>query len=356
MQAEDRILDPRESSDFKGQSFSGFKASEVVKKLRQACEDRSVEEACYWTAELVCAGHFVKLWETLTIIVGERHAVSSPRTPILFAIRFADFKKIVESGFGGQELELRNSPMVRKIFSEITVLLCTSKRQHALQAVTISPKKDFDLTNLSRRLEAPNTEFAKPVFRNGDPQELFVAINELCFHLQPPHVSGVSACYWAEWISAFAKHCSANKRKIKALTRSSIPVPDSMNTDPIWMVWEAIQRAARAKGDMSLRVIDSLLALYCIRYTAGVRQRRRPLLYAAISIATQTIDFSVPVMSDPAAIQTMVTKALSVYRQVRKNEVTHISTREGGRTNREKTAEKLMKMREIMDEKARRPQ
>ena len=343
-----RIYDTRCAKEFRGMSFSGFKLGQVVKKLQQAFADRSIESACFWTAELVCAGHFVKLWETIAIATASRHATASPRVPILASAHFDAFKRIVQSGYEGQELELRNTPSIRSIFAEIAAVLCTTKRQHSIPPIKIRPDTDFDMSVMSGRLEAPNTSFASTVFQEGDPQELFVAVNELCYQLDYKQSNCVSGCYWIEWMVAFVKHCaSKGGSALRVKPRSFAHVPDSFHQDPIWISWEAILAHGKHRGAQTIRALESLLGLYCIRYTSGCKQRRMPLLYAAVSLVTSDVDFTVPAAADPTAIKNIVSKAVvAPYKEMKKHEM---GAKEGNlrtptQTNRQKTSERLQRM------------
>ena len=329
-------------------SFSGFKVGQVVKKLQQALADRSVEDACFWTAELVCAGHYVKLWETIALAAASRHATASPRVPILASAHFGAFKRIVQSGYDGQELDLRNAFDIRSMFAEIVAVLCTTKRQHPTPSIKIRPGTDFDMSVMSSRLEAPNTSFASDVFQEGDPQELFVAVNELCYQLHYRQSNCVSGCYWIEWIVAFVKQCaSKGGSALQIKPRSFANVPEAFHQDPIWIPWEAILLHGKHRGAQTIRALESLLGLYCIRYTGGCKQRRMPLLYAAVSLVTSDVDFTVPAAADPGAIKNIVSKAvLAPYKEMKKHEV---GARDGGaraptRTNRQKTSERLQRM------------
>ena len=108
-----------------------------------------------------------------------------------------------------------------------------------------------------------------------------------------------------------------------------------------------MRKAAALRGPLHARGTDALLTLYGIRYTAGSRKRRRHILYAAVSYATEDIDFSVPLASDPQAIRNIVAKASSVYRGIKKNEVPAgpgEAKSIGARTNRDRTAERLMRL------------
>ena len=48
------INDIRDSSDFRGVSFSNYKRSEVKKRLIDSLLSKNIEPACYWCAELLC--------------------------------------------------------------------------------------------------------------------------------------------------------------------------------------------------------------------------------------------------------------------------------------------------------------
>ncbi len=57
------INDIRTSTQFRGFSFSNFKKIEVRKQMIENMKKGKVEPACYWCAELVCAGHYLDVWD-----------------------------------------------------------------------------------------------------------------------------------------------------------------------------------------------------------------------------------------------------------------------------------------------------
>ena len=52
-------------NDFKATTFSKFKLTEVKKQLIDNMLKENIEQSCYWSAELVCSGHFPELWDCI---------------------------------------------------------------------------------------------------------------------------------------------------------------------------------------------------------------------------------------------------------------------------------------------------
>ena len=130
--------------------------------------------------------------------------LGNPKLPVYMDMRFQTFKEILQNGYLGQEIRLRNNEKIRRLFAEIISILCLSKKKNSLDSIRIE-KNDFHMSNITHKLKADNVLYAKSVFRNQDPKELFIAINELAYHLSNNSRNMISACYWVEWVMEFEK-------------------------------------------------------------------------------------------------------------------------------------------------------
>ncbi|NBY39791.1 MAG: hypothetical protein EBQ66_02510, partial [Flavobacteriia bacterium] len=107
------INDVRKSTEFKGESFSKYKKSEVRAQLIQNMTKGKIEPACYWAAELVCAGHYMELWEIILHYVGKHIHLGNPKIVYYLEMRFQIFRNIIHEGHYITELHLRNSDKIR---------------------------------------------------------------------------------------------------------------------------------------------------------------------------------------------------------------------------------------------------
>ena len=346
------INDIRKQEEFRGISFSKYKKTAVKKELLNSMIEEKIEHACYWTTELICAGHFLDIWEVILSYIGKYVHEANPKIPLYVNMRFGDFKKIMGNGYVGNELTLRNNNTLRELFAELISILSFSKTSHPFDSVKIKKESDFDLTIITSKLKAPSVGYGQPIFMKEDPKELYIAINEFCYHISKDSKNVLLSCYWFEWMIEFESICKKKKEVCKAERRSFVGVQEKYQKDIVWIVWDAIfyevgKEKRQTTKSLQLKMMNALFSLFCLRYSSGTKKKRRFLVYFAISMLTRNYDFQIPIieLEQKEKVQEIVKKINKIYKQVKQNEVSpetgYLFNGLKEQTNLEKTIAKL---------------
>lgn len=319
------IDDLRLTPAFKGTTFSGFKKTEVRKQLLQNMLRGKIEPACYWAAELICAGQFMDLWENIFHFMAKHVHLGNVKLPIYLEKRYRIFNNIVDQKMFANEIELRNKSEIRRLFAEVVCILTLSSRKPSFESVKILRKEEFDITLMGDKLKADRADYATSLFEEKDPRELLIPINEFVYEIQVRQNMAV-AWYWIEWIIDFDVLCKSQKRKTRIVNRP-YPVDAKYRGDLIWLVWDALKKVQeiRFPGTSSFvrTVLDALLYLFCCRYSSGSSKKRRYLLYMAVEVLTEPIDTSVEILlpAHKATLSNVVEQIDQVvYKQIKRSE------------------------------------
>jgi len=298
----DIIQDIRKEELFKVTTFSKYQRVAVKKELLTSLSKGKLEPSCYWTIEFICSGLFMDLWEVILQFYGKHIHVANPKLPLYIELKFMKFKQIVTES-PVSELELRNNIEIRKLMIELISILCLSNKHHSYDKVQVN-QEDFNI--LTERLKAPNIQFVDKQFKQGDPKELFIPFNEFAYMLQQKNTLG--ACYWVEWILHFL-----SKKKCECVPRE-FPKPK----DPIWILWEIL---LDIQSPLLQKILKALLQLFCIKYTPASKEKRRFLLYYAVSLHCENINTDVDIISNKPLIDTVYDKTSFMYKNIKKHEI-----------------------------------
>ena len=310
------INDIRTPGQFAGITFSKYKKTIVKEQLIKSMVNGKVEPACYWAAELICAGHYMELWEDILHYVGKYIHLGNPKLASYLEMRYVIFRNIMSQGLYVSELDLRNSTKIRGLFAEIICILSLSNKKNSFESIKINRSEEFDMTQMTERLKAPNIHFIDDIFQKKDPKEIFIPINEFAYCISSECANMRNACYWIEWIIEFEILCRNKKSPCFCERRTDIPVDKKMQRDIIWLVWDCLLTRSSNIGNLFIeKTMKSLFSLFCIKYTSGTSKRRRYLLYYAVALLTEPVSTGIELIQNKEIVQNVVSKIHEIYKQ-----------------------------------------
>lgn len=351
------INDIRVERDFKGISFSSYKLTEVKTILLKCLDGCKIEEACYWSAEIVCAGHYKELFDLVIYYYSKFIHIANPKLANYLDMRIRSIIDIIRS-YGSLELASRNSGKIRRLVCEMMLLLCNTKKKYIMSDIKVTGD-NLDLVSIRDKMKAPKVSYLSEVFSNEeDPKEIYIPINELCYQLSREGGDTAAACYWIEWVMEWSKKCRKNSIKVSIGRRvfSDLSINSKDQKDIIWMLWECILKEVSTRNNILLtRVINSMLYLFSVRYSTAVYMKRRYLLYAAITL----LHMPITVLNEPLLTEEtkelveIVTKNIdSVYKQIKSNEhspnTDYLFNGLDKRSNLEKSLKKLEMLNSVI--------
>ena len=339
------INDKRNISDFKNITFSKYKKSEAKKELIKCIISQKIEHACYWSAEFICAGHFLYLWEIIFLCLSKNIHIGNPKLPIYINMRLENFKNILNNGYSDNIIKLRNNEKIRFLFCEIIAILCFSKKKNSFDVPKIK-ENDFNFFNLTDKLSAKNKKLGYNVFNNEDPNEIFVAINEFAWNISTKIKDNYKANYWLEWILEYHKLCKKKKQEKKCFRRQ-YPVEGKYQLNMIWIIWDVLFSEAKKRNNGIIKIIEALKDIFCVKYSSGTNTKRKFIIYNAISLLTESYELTTPIIKDKSMVEKIKNQIDKIYVQIKKNEIkpdTDYLFNNSINSNVEKTINKLDKL------------
>ena len=100
-----------------------------------------------------------------------------------------------------------------------------------------------------------------------------------------------------------------------------MPVESKYQKDMIWIVWDIILAEAKQNPGLS-KIINALLNLFCLKYKDSSKNKRKLLIYYAISLLTESYDTTLPIVNNTNLVENMKKNSDEIYKQIKKNEIT----------------------------------
>ncbi len=326
------IIDTREESAFKSLTFSNYRKGDVTKELSICLMSNNYEQCHYWCAELICSGHFEELWDTLISFAGKHINLGNPKLPIYMQMRVDLFRDIARKN-RDSDIALRNNMKVRRLFAEVIGVLVTSKNRLCAQRVKVCTSVgEYDLMNMASKLKAPDVSFVKGIFKDDDPKELYIAVNEMGYHLSNLSNDAVEACYWLEWMLEYESQTCKRKDKCVCARRVSESIAEKYQTDIIWLIWDillcygstssasSVNKNKAVSSSTKTKIVRALCSLFSLRYNSRMKSRRIQLLYFAISIITSSYIENIEIIENKTLINSYADNADLIYKELKKQE------------------------------------
>jgi hypothetical protein len=273
-------------------------------------------------AELICAGHYKDVWETIFLFVAKNIHLANPKLVVYVEKRYQIFRNIMNQGFYTSELDLRNNKVIRTLFAEVIATISLSEKKQSFETIKIDKTEEFDITQLSERLIAPSIKYIENIFRKDDPKELFIAFNELAYCVSQEKQNMAIACYWIEWLIEYDNICKNKKNPCVCENRNQYEVDKKYKTDFIWIVWEILENAlVKKENPFLMKIFSSIVSIFCVKYSGNATcKKRKYLLYFAVSLITEHVPTNVEIVTKKEVVSVVVEKIDQIYKQIKKNE------------------------------------
>jgi hypothetical protein len=299
------INDRRTLLDFKLATIGGYPKGKVLSVLDKCLAQQKIEEAIYWSFQLLCSGIVNSLWDKLVFFIAKNTNIYNPLISEWLYQKTLVWNNITSNDLYKKNnvLNLRNHPTIRNMITEIIVLASLSKPRK-LETLPKIEKSDFIITNFKSKLESSDMSLTHSIFKDEDPKEVRIASTEIAHHLLGGNI--VRALYWLNWILTWEalnikkySKFDCNMRTGGFFNSNSI-IPVKCNRNVIWLIWTIIENIKHKKttGSSNLEVVmRSLWELFILNYTSGSRNRRLVFIIWAMSYLCNPIDWSVPTIT-----------------------------------------------------------
>jgi hypothetical protein len=153
-------------------------------------------------------------------------------------------------------------------------------------------------------LKAPNVSYIQHYFKNGDPKEYYIPLNELMYHLKETK-NKMDIFYWIEWIIAYDALLLKNKKQLQCVKRDF-----AVNTNIVWIIWEILL-------SFDKQPIESLLHLFSIKYKNN--KKKKCILHLCVMYIITKVDYNIPILE--SGLKNMEENITIAFEKIKKKEI-----------------------------------
>ena len=315
---ENNIIIKDTRTKFKSTTFSNYKKAQVLKKLTHAIYYQKIEEAFFWTCELMCTNLYLDLWNIYFIFTCKHIHIDNPKLPIYINKKFKDFRILAENI--SNDYELRNNNEIRLLFCSLTLILSLSNKYTILD--DLNYKFNFQIENIYENLKAPNLKYIDFIYKQHDPKEFIIPFNELIYHLKDTK-NKIDINYWINWIIHYDALCNSKKKHLLCVQRDNfICKNEKQSKNIIWILWDIILKLSNHKSIQIKEIIKNIFELFCVKYVVSFNKKRKYMIYNCIELyLRENIDLSIPIIKNTNTLSHLEHNINITFEQIKKNEV-----------------------------------
>lgn len=306
-------------TNFKVLSFCNYKVNDVKRELVNNLYQGDVESSCRWSAELICSGLLIDVWDIFIYFFAKHIYTSHIKLAVYLSTRLLLFKNTMAIEQKNMML-LRNNQTIRKLTSEISTVLALSPKSHVFNITKIK-QIEFDLTKLTDKLKAPNTTFALNVMKETDPEELIIPINEFAFSLTTEGSNTIFATFWFEWTMAYLKKCKKKNNILKCEIRGYLDdtIHVQSSSDIIWIFWDAIMYESNKRTEITKKIINSLRSIFMFNYSSCRLTKRKMIIYLCIEILTKNYQLLEKIINNEKILELAINNINNLYLEIKQH-------------------------------------
>lgn len=302
----------------KGQSFSGFKKSQVVAELKKMVISGTLDKSCFWATELHLSGQGDTLCETLCLLASQEVNHMNPNLPTLmwqcYRLFFDTYGKAEKGDYLHDVQELRNH------LCQLVTTICLSPKAKLHKLVSWKRAEPLILKNLKDRVKRKNLDFITDIVKINDAQDIYIPLNEIDGALRDISDASQAKAHAFFWLSYLLETERRAKTRILCGAREVPGIPVNCRGHCAWPVWQLVFRCVTEhSGDCLKQSIQCLYKLFRTGYTKSKKRTRIPFLIHAIQLVIgllPPIDFSIPIMNRSTSLLVACGNINRLYKQI----------------------------------------